>query len=65
MREISPVSRAVFTKTTPEIIPPLINNFRGNAVVMGCGYFRTTDGENIDYERVKEWVTCTGLSCKL
>jgi hypothetical protein len=48
--------KAVFTKTTPEIIPPLVEHFKGNAVIMGCGYFRANDGVSIDPARVKEWV---------
>jgi ribulose 1,5-bisphosphate carboxylase large subunit-like protein len=52
---IKPQFIPVFTKTTPDILPELVNLFDSTAVFMACGYFRDGRGM-ISWENVLEWV---------
>lgn len=55
-RMINPHFRAVFTKTTPEVLVPLLNGFSENSVFMACGYFRHKHKAELDYLLVEKWV---------
>jgi hypothetical protein len=53
----------VFTKTTPEVLVQILNEFRDVPIVlMACGYLRDESGE-LNWERVHEWVTVARHTC--
>jgi hypothetical protein len=61
-RMINPYFRAVFTKTTPEVLVPLVNEFSGNSVFMACGYFRHNQKAELDYLLVEKWVNSARMA---
>jgi hypothetical protein len=45
-------NKAVFTKLTPEVFDVLKETFRDNSVFMICGYLKSDNGIDIDFNNV-------------
>ncbi len=55
-RGLNPNFRAIFSKTSPEVMRPLIRKFGSSSVIMACGYFRHNYRADLDFMRVEKWV---------
>lgn len=56
VRKINPCFLPIFTKTTPELFPQLIQSFGKEIILMACGYFREPQKIGLNWEKVKEWI---------
>ena len=55
----------VFSKTSPEINPMLLNNLGHELILMACGYFRNEQTSEINWAQVKKWIRAAKLDVKL